>query len=228
MSPKHAKLAWDTDAKWVAYEGQKVVLDDLRSGLKALINHCWDIIHMMVGDYNFLADLPTAVQDNHSKRGMNHCFFEGLPSTQEKFFQLVIKHTQLALTIQDGRNFEWHKENTKKILGLIGKLNDNLAILTYWTGAITIRGTELMQLQVRNAIEGRNVFVNDGSDGLEVFLMQHYSKTSHRYEREDLRLHMPAQQVQKLLLVFLYCIRPAEASMIWGTYGNKERNDTEK
>lgn len=227
-SPKAPQITWDTDAKWIAFDGRKIVLNDLRYGLKAVIERCHDILHKMVGEYNFVADLPTEINDNHGKKGMNHCFFHGLPPTQAKFFQLAIKHTQMALSVGKGREAVWHEENTKILLGWIGDLNDNLAILTYWTGAITIRGTELMEMQVRNSVEDRNVFVNDGSDGLELFLMQYYSKTCNRYERHESRMHMPAPQVQELLLVYLYCIRPAEAAMVCGVYGEMERDLTEK
>lgn len=199
------------NSECLTYQGQTVQVADLGPGLKAEIEGCHKLISQLVGNHNFLSNLPEKLHDNFSITRMNYSPFDSQESTVPMFFAKVLAHQKKPITTPEG---EFNIEVIEDIVDVIGQLNAKLFLLTYFTGAITIRGTEISAFRARNTSEPRNFYIEDTKEGLQCFIIQDYSKTSNRQGKQEARVHFPAPEVQKLLIIFLYCIRPAEVIMV--------------
>lgn len=217
-SPPEPSLIWDADHQWVQIEAKTLHLSLLRSSIQKLIADSWQIIHTLVGnDHNFLSTLPSNFKDNKGDESMNYSFWDKYPDTAARFMQLILENFPrlIGRYDQETKIFVWDYKVVDEVLALIGKLNQNLSILVYLTAAVSVRVTEMLELKVRNTAEKRNVFVVGHEGDHELFFFMRYSKTSQRYQRNDLHTLFPAKAVQKLLLVFFYHIRAFESTLVY-------------
>lgn len=226
-SPRPSRLLWDTkEYKWVAIDGEKLVLDDARNGLKQLLKETWDAIRLLCGTDQLLDDLPETLIDHHTIKALDYSFLEHVPCHLHKMLTLIARQrSKQGLApfshIDGDGNHVYNHPVLRMILALTGKINMNISILIFVLATISTRVTEHLQSTFRNSIgRQRTLFAYNNA----LILIKLYSKMTNSVGVDLCQPVIPPKLVSDIMKAFFAGgIRDVEEAFVEELNGIKAR-----
>jgi len=211
----------DPQYAWISIHGKTLHLERLRRGMQDLLREVKDSFIVLSGDAAWPAPHDNPIVENLSNTQRGYCFLEEVPFCERKhdlFLSTVEKH-KLGTWTPAGTCI-WNELAIRKFLDRADAVWGHLIHALYVGLQLSIRVTQLLQLQIRNADRPRN-FVFQGK---ECMVINRYSKTTNAKGKDGC---IPAFLSAALTEIFLVLLgsgfREAQALLAGVVYGSEAR-----
>ena len=216
--PKHPDLIWREDKTGLKYCDTIVNLKSLRSGLHCLNDKVAQLLTNISGGTLLPCSPPENFQDSMSKEDVGHTFLNH-PSLTQHHLQIVehmleASEFNLIATKAPSNKLLLSQPNMLHILGVCAEINKLIMILMHMVCSQPPRGSEEVDLRIRNGHRHRNVFLIFG----KIWRVISATKTENLTGHSTFIPALLPPEIGQHLLYYLVHIRPLEIFLAGQVY----------
>jgi hypothetical protein len=210
MEPTVPRISWNQHMTAVSIDGELVVLDALREGLKTQVGAVKSLILQVTGEADIVDWLSCGppVKDDPRNREPGYSFLEDrrFKGAHLPVLQCLVEHLDWKIGSLDNENrWIWHISPIFRFFHNTGEIQK--AIMPLIRVVSNDRGTELSDTKIANsAFRLRNLTVYQG----KLYNNGAYSKTTENTEHDSYNPSLLPLEVSQLLVHYLVVIRPIE------------------
>ena len=202
-------IVWSHDRSKVAYKGEWLVLDNLRNGL----NKMGEDVEKLMDDIALGTKIPYAIPDNlkddMSDSSIGYSWLDNAHFMEEEdaLLKLLINDPNFKLAELDrSQNFCWNHVRAHSLMMKLTQINRLLNVLLHIIPDQPARGTEHVEIKIRNNLRHRNVFWHDD----RLWIVTQYTKTTNLTGHDSFLPMMLPRRLSRILERYLIVYRPLE------------------
>jgi hypothetical protein len=173
-----ANVWWSEDYQTLACYGQGLELDRFRTGIKAVIEQCWQSYLLITSGKKFATRLPDNFRDDLNNDTRAYSFLSHGPFTEQPnaFLHYLIRHSSWRICRVHEGEIVWNVPKIREFLKRTADFNKLLSFLAFILPSISTRVTQFLDNKHKNDLRQRNLFMLLG----DMFNLTTYHKMTNR------------------------------------------------
>jgi hypothetical protein len=173
------KVFWSDDYTKLTIDGETLVMDHFRSGIKEMLADAWKLYLDISGGHKFAVRTPESFRDNlpNDTRGYSFLDEVDLAESPHSFLLRLVKDSRFKIASVDSNNrLSWNIPGILEFFYATAKFNELLAVLSFILPTINTRGTTFVDHKFRNDLRPRNLLMLTE----EMFFLVRYHKMTNQ------------------------------------------------
>ena len=216
--PQAPDLVWNEHMTMLTYQSTVVNIATLRSGLHSLNDKLAQLLAELSGGALLSGNTSITIPDPMSKDDINYSFLNDPSLTQHplEIVEQMLKNSDLNfIAMTDVSNqLILSMQKMTEILQKCAEINELIMILMHMVSSQPPRGSEEVDLRIRNGHRHRNIFLVFG----EIWRVINATKTENITGHSTFIPSLPPLEIAQNLLYYLVHIRPLEVFLAGKVY----------
>jgi len=208
-TPRPPRVVWSPDRKKFSVDGEVVIMDQQRTGLRQLYNDTKTLISDLCGDCLGMINMPEDIVDRMSNTDRGYSWLEHGPytTTPLPLFVRLLEHPEWKIaTTYDDTEIAWNIPAVNRFFQKTTQINQNMSVLNHVVPAPPSRATEFVNMRYRNSDRLRNLY----NIMQQMYWFTIYSKTSNLTDHDLCIPALVPKELADIISQFLILIRPVE------------------
>lgn len=213
------QITWSRERDKVYYKGNCLKVDALRKGLQDMMKDVSSQMDEIENGKPIAYSIPEDLIDDMSNTSDGYTWLNGARFTDEDaLLKTLLEDEELGLLQLDSAGKPtWNTIKARRILSKLSKINRMLSVLLHIVPGQPSRGTEHVDVKIRNCWRQRNLFWHDG----RLWFVMQYTKTTNVTGHDMFLPIMLPENLSKLLERYLLVFRPLERVLGHVLHGKK-------
>lgn len=159
---KPPNIWWGPDCTALTCEGHHLSMDDLRTGVQALIRHCWVLYDRITLGRRFATKLPEIIQDDLTMEERGYSFLFHGPYTDGPHAFLAFLCSEASpyhIGTVRGHTMHWDITSLRHLLADTADFNKHVAVLAFICPSVSTRVSEFLVSKFTNDSRMRTLVV---------------------------------------------------------------------